>query len=183
MCSDASCPLNKTLTPKSMPLDSSQEIKLSLSPSFGTTWEDSSRPRALRDKFSLSTRSSSVDPITWKPSALSSDTSPEPETTTCTRSTEMFPWMVLSVNFTLRWLETTELHPIPSPSSELQSLPRRTRSEDPEPSNTEILRSDFLFCALLIVPVKGDSEPSSEPAGQTPSANDHDYLKILFIDF
>ena len=183
MCSDASCPLNKTLTPKSMPLDSSQEIKLSLSPSFGTTWEDSSRPRALRDKFLLLTRSSSADQITSKPSESSLDTSPELETTTCTRSTEMFPWMVLSVNFTLRWQEITELLLILSPSSEPQSSPRRIKSEDPEPSNTEIQRSDFPFCALLIVPVKGDSDPSSEPPGQTHSANDHDYLKILFIDF
>jgi hypothetical protein len=91
--------------------------------------------------------------------------------------------MVLSVNFTLKWQEITELLLIPSPSSEPQSLPRRTKSEDPEPSNTEILRSDFPFSALLIVPVKGDSDPSSELPGQTPSANDHDYLKILFIVF
>lgn len=91
--------------------------------------------------------------------------------------------MVLSVNFMLRWQEITELPLIPSPLSELQFSQRRIKSEDPEPSNTEILRSDFLFCALLIVPVKGDSELSSELQGQTPSANDHDYLKILFIDF
>jgi hypothetical protein len=91
--------------------------------------------------------------------------------------------MVLSVNFTLRWLVTTELPLIPSPSSEPQFSPRKIRSEDPDPFNLEILRLNFLFCALLTVPVKEGLEPSSEPLDQTPSANDHDYLKILFIDF
>jgi len=79
----------------------------------------------------------------------------------------------LSVNSTQRWLVTTEPHLTPSQSSELQSLTRERKSEDPEVFNTEEM-SSFPFSALPAEPVTEDITLSSEPQDLTPSANDCD---------
>ena len=84
--------------------------------------------------------------------------------------------MVPSVNFTLKWLEIIVPHLILFPSSELQSSTRKTKSEDPEASNSETASSSFPFSGLHIVLVKEDTETSSEPPDPTHSANDLDYL-------
>ena len=77
----------------------------------------------------------------------------------------------LSVNSTLRWPVTTEPHLTLSQSSELQSLTRERKSEDPEAFNTEEM-SNFQFSALQAEPATEDITQSSEPPGLTPSAND-----------
>jgi hypothetical protein len=69
-----------------------------------------------------STKFTKEDPITLKPSASSSDINPEPESTTCTKSTEIFHSMELSANFIWKWLVITEPQEIPSQSSEQQYL-------------------------------------------------------------
>jgi len=79
----------------------------------------------------------------------------------------------LSVNSTQRWLVTTEPQLTPSQSSELQSLTRERKSEDPEVFNTEEM-SSFPFSALPAEPVTEDITLSSEPQELTPSANDCD---------
>jgi hypothetical protein len=73
----------------------------------------------------------------------------------------------------LKWLVTTEPHPIPSLSSELQSLTRERKSEDPEVFNTEEM-SSFPFSALPPEPATEDITLSSEPQDPIPSANDCD---------
>ena len=77
----------------------------------------------------------------------------------------------LSVNSTLGWLVTTEPHLTPSQSSELQSLTREKKSEDPEVFNTEEM-SSFQFSALRAEPATEDITLSTELLDLTPSAND-----------
>ena len=84
--------------------------------------------------------------------------------------------MVQSVNSMLKWLEIIVPLPIPSPSSEPPSSTRRMKSEDQGASNSETASSSFPSSGLLNVPVKEDTETSSEPQDLTHSVNDLDYL-------
>ena len=165
--------------PKYMLSDFSQEIKLLLSPNSGTIWDVNSRPRVPRDKFSPWTKSFREDQITLKLSASFSDMSPEPETTICINNTETSLSTGPSVNFTQKWLVTTEPHATQSPSSELQSSTRRAKSEDPDHSSSGIIKSDFQFLEQLFVQVKKDTEIFSKPTDPTPSVNDHKYLNLI----
>jgi hypothetical protein len=162
-----------------MPSDFLQEIKLLQNPNSGIILDVNSKLRALKAKFWPSMRSLREDLITSKLLVLFLDMNQEQETTICINNTEMCLLMVPSVNFTQRWLVITEPHQTQSPSSELQFLTRRARSEDPDQSNTEIIKSDFQFLELLFVQAKKDTEIFSKQTDQIPSVNDHKYLNLI----
>jgi len=84
----------------------------------------------------------------------------------------MFHSMEQSASFTLRWLVTTELHLIPFPSLELQSLTRERKSEGQGPSNTGEPISSFPFSAPPLELAAEDITLSSEPLDLIPSVSD-----------
>ena len=90
-------------------------------------------------------RSFREDPITLKLLVLFLDMNQEQETTICINNTEMCLSTEQSVNFMQKWPVTTEPHQTQSPSSELQSSTRRAKSEDPDQTYTEIIKSNFQF--------------------------------------
>lgn len=142
---DASYPLKRKTTPKYMQSVFSLETKWSPNLNSGIIWEGNSRLRALKVKFLQLMRSSKADQAMLKPSELSWDMSQGQETTTCTRNTEMLPWMEPWVNSMQKWQETIVPLLIQFLSSELQFSTRRMRLEDPNPSNSETASLSFPF--------------------------------------
>ena len=140
----------------------------------GTTWEGSSRPRALKVKSCQLTRFTNADPTMSRHSALFLSINPEPEFTTCTRSTETLPWTEPSVNCTKKWPVTTEPHRTQFQLSEQWFWTERTRSEDQNHTCSEKTASDSQFWEPAEEPVKADTELSSRPTDQIPSSNEHD---------
>ena len=167
-------PLNKTPAPKSMPSDCSLETTSSPKANSGTTWEDSSRPRAPKDKSSQSTKSTKEDQTMSRLSVSSLSINQEQESTTCTKNTETWAWMEPSVNCIKKWPVTTEPHPIPFQLSEQSFLTQRTRSEDQNRTCSERTVWDSQFWELLTEPVKTDTKRSSRPTDQTLLSNEYD---------
>lgn len=136
-----------------MPWDYSHQTKLLQNPNSGITWEDNSRPKQHKVKFSQSTKFLRRDPITLKPSELSLDINQEQEFTTCIKNSEMSLSTELSANFIWKWLVITEPQETLSQSSELLSSTRKTTSEDLILNSTEKITSN-----------SPSLEPSQDPA-------------------
>lgn len=141
-------------------------------PNSGITWEDNSRPKQHKVKFSQLTKSSRRDPITLKPSESFLDINQELESTTCTKNTEMFPSTELSANFIWKWLVITEPQETQSQSSELLFLAKRMTSEDPTLTFTEKITSSSQSLELSQEPAIEDINRFSRVLSQELSDND-----------
>ena len=111
---------NKIPTPRCTHWDCSLPMKWLLSPNSGITWEDNWKQSQLKGRSSQLTKSSKEDPTMSRLTASCWDINQEPVSTTCTRSSETSPSTEPSVNFTWRWLVTTE--PLVTPFRSLELL-------------------------------------------------------------
>ena len=133
---------------------------------------DSSRPRQPKVKFCQSTRYMRSGLISSRLTAFFWSINPELTIITCTRNTEMCPWMGLSVSFIWKWLETTEHLRIPSQLSEHLSSTKRKILEEQRVACSEIADWNSLSYDQLLELVTKDSEQYSKRIGLTPSNND-----------
>lgn len=174
--------LSKTQVLKYMLWGSLLIMRLWPNLSSGIICDASLRPKQLRVRSCPLIKSTRRDPTMWKHSVLCSDTNPEPESTTCTKNTEISPSTVPSASSTWTWPVTTEPQGTPSRSSGLQFWGTRMISVGQSLISLEIASCNSPLLGLSLGLVIGDIGLFSSQLNLEPLDNDLiNLFKMIYI--